>query len=97
MKRLKPGDKVVIRQKGRRILNREFLECYDKFGYCEIVSKSTNSFYVSVPNVSDSPFFAGEKQITNIIPADCLLLCHIVDKSDNINNRINQFCNLFSK
>lgn len=96
MKRLKPGDKVVIRQKGRRILNREFLECYDKFGYCEIISKSTNGFYVSVPNVSDSPFFAGEEKIMNIIPADCLLLCHVVDKSDNINNRINQFCNLFS-
>lgn len=96
MKRLKPGDKVVIRQKGRRILNREFLECYDKFGYCEIVSKSTNSFYVSVPNVSDSLLFAGEEKIMNIITADCLLLCHVIDKSDNINNRINQFCNLFS-
>lgn len=96
MKRLKPGDKVVIRQKGRRILNREFLECYDKFGYCEIISKSTNGFYVSVPNVCDSPLFAGEEKIINIITANHLLLCHIVDKSNNINDRIKQFCDLFS-
>lgn len=97
MKELKPGDKVIIKPKGRGILNRQFLECYDEFGYCTVVSRSTTGFYVAVPNVSDSPFFAGEKQIVNVITADCLLLCYVVDKSSTIDSRINQFCNLFSK
>lgn len=97
MSRLKPGDKVVIRQKGRGILNKEFLKCYNKFGYCEIVSRSETGFYIVVPNVSDSPLFAGEKQIINTIPSEYLLSCFSVDKSSNIDSRINQFYNLFSK
>lgn len=97
MNGLKPGDKAVIKRKGRGILNKEFLKCYDEYGCCEIVSRSTTGFYVAVPNISDSPFFAGEKQIINIINDDCLLLCYVVDKSSTIDSRINQFCNLFSK
>lgn len=97
MKELKPGDKVVIKRKGRGILNKEFNKCYDKFGYCEIVSHSATGFYISVPNVSDNVFFAGEKQIINVIPADCLLSYSDIDKSSTIDSRINQFCNLFSK
>lgn len=38
MKRFNIGEKVMVRQKGRSVLNRAFIECYDKFGYCEIVS-----------------------------------------------------------
>lgn len=97
MNGLKPGDKVVIKRKGRGILNREFLKCYDKFGCCQIVSRSNTGFYIAVPNVSDSAFLAGKEQIINVITNDCLLLYSDIDKSSTVDSRINQFCSLFSE
>lgn len=92
--RFKAGDKVTISKFYYGEMNKEYLASYLKVGYCTIETIFWNKIYslVSVPCIEDNStcdFFLIERTALKLVVETKF------DKSSSLENRVNQFCQLY--